>query len=369
MATLPLHGEQAGPKKLGQVAAHRLRRDPRAVGELLRGPGPSIHQGREHSRPGGIPHEGSHGRDVDVCIHSSMVVDVFMVYNRPGPGHGGSRHGQALFRRPRARGYRWIVVGVSTAVSGLAWGARSTFALFYVAMLTELAWGRGPTALGYSLSWLAFVAFAPVAGWLHDRWGARTVVTIGGLVLGLALALTGQVASLTQYYVCFGVLSAAGIAGVDRARDDHRDALVRTVSRHGDGSLEHGRTGECRALLPRERLADPHPRMADRAPGLRLHRRGGHDVARSTLPGSADSPGTCGREPGARTASRRLPAARSGHSRRALRSVRLWAAFIMTALGVIGFQIMATHQVAHAVDRGFHADHGGLGLHGWRSRA
>ena len=28
----------------------------------------------------------------------------------------------------------------------------------------------------------------------------------------------------------------------------------------------------------------------------------------------------------------------------------------MTALGVIGFQIMATHQVAHAVDRGFQQD-------------
>jgi len=39
--------------------------------------------------------------------------------------------------------------------------------------------------------------------------------------------------------------------------------------------------------------------------------------------------------------------------KRALRSGRLWAAFVMTALGVIGFQIMATHQVAHAVDRGF----------------
>jgi len=39
--------------------------------------------------------------------------------------------------------------------------------------------------------------------------------------------------------------------------------------------------------------------------------------------------------------------------RRALHSIRLWAAFTMTALGVIGHQIMATHQVAHAVDRGF----------------
>ena len=42
---------------------------------------------------------------------------------------------------------RWTVVGVSTAVNALAWGARSTFALFYVAMLEEFAWGRGPTAL------------------------------------------------------------------------------------------------------------------------------------------------------------------------------------------------------------------------------
>ena len=108
--------------------------------------------------------------------------------------------------------YRWIVVGVSTAVSALAWGVRSTFALFYVAMLAELGWGRGPTAFGYSLSWLCFVVFAPVAGWLFDRWGARTVVPIGGLVLGVAVALTGQVTSLTQYYLCFGILGAAGIA-------------------------------------------------------------------------------------------------------------------------------------------------------------
>lgn len=52
--------------------------------------------------------------------------------------------------------YAWIVVGVSTAVNALAWGPRSTFALFYVAMLQEFARGRGPTALGYSLSWLGF---------------------------------------------------------------------------------------------------------------------------------------------------------------------------------------------------------------------
>ena len=110
--------------------------------------------------------------------------------------------------------YRWIVLGVSTAVNALGWAARSTFALFYVAILQEFAWGRGATALGYSLSWLCFVVFAPLAGWLHDHWGAPTVVTTGGVALGVALALTGQVTSLTQYYLCFGILSAAGITTV-----------------------------------------------------------------------------------------------------------------------------------------------------------
>src|SRR5439155_938376 len=74
------------------------------------------------------------------------------------------------------------------------------------------SWGRGSTALGYSLSWLCFVVFAPVAGWLHDRWGARAIVAMGGLGLGVALALTGQVTSLTEYYLYFGVLGAAGTA-------------------------------------------------------------------------------------------------------------------------------------------------------------
>jgi hypothetical protein len=50
------------------------------------------------------------------------------------------------------RPYRWVVLGASTGINVLAWGVRSTFALFYVALLNEFAWDRGSTALGYSLS-------------------------------------------------------------------------------------------------------------------------------------------------------------------------------------------------------------------------
>lgn len=244
-----------------------------------------------------------------------------------------------------------MVVGVSTAVNALAWGVRSTFALFFVAMLGEFAWGRGPTALGYSLSWLGFVLFAPIAGWLSDRWGTRTVVTAGGVILGVALALTGHVTSLGQYYLCFGVLGAAGIAGmlipsttiVTRWFVRSRGTAMGVLSAGGPASAVAfyplnawliAALGWRRALVVFGCL------IAAATVSLALLYR--------EPPGPAHAPGAeAGTEPA------RSPRAAAGAwtLRRALRSVRLWAAFAMTALGVIGFQIMATHQVAHAVDR------------------
>ena len=109
-------------------------------------------------------------------------------------------------------GYAWVVAGVSAVVNLLAWSVRSTFALFYVPLLLEFGWRRGDAAIGYSLTWLLLVVFSPLAGWLYDRWGARLVVPLGGIVLGGALALTGQITALWQYCLVFGVLGAAGIA-------------------------------------------------------------------------------------------------------------------------------------------------------------
>jgi len=246
------------------------------------------------------------------------------------------------------------VVSVSTAVNALAWGARSTFALFYVAMLEEFAWGRGPTALGYSLSWLGFVVFAPVAGWLSDRWGTRTVVTAGGVLLGVALALTGQVTSLAQYYLCFGVLGAAGIAGM---LIPSTTIVTRWFVRSRGtamGVLSAGGPGSAVVFYPLNAwlIATLGWRMALLAFG------GIVAVAAVALTLLYREPPTIGeRAEGGDTATGSSRSARvTGEAwtlRRALGTVRLWAAFTMTALGVIGFQIMATHQVAHAVDRGF----------------
>jgi MFS family permease len=241
---------------------------------------------------------------------------------------------------------RWTVVGVSTTVNALAWGTRSTFALYYVALLEEFAWGRGPTALGYSLSWLGFVVFAPVAGWLSDRWGTRTVVTGGGVILGTALALTGQVTSLSQYYLCFGVLGAAGIAGM---LIPSTTIVTRWFVRARGTAMGVLSIGPASAVafypLNAWLITTLGWRMA-------LVAFGGivavATVSLTLLYREPDRPAG-----GANPAGGPRVTDEAWTLRRALRSIRLWAAFAMTALGVIGFQIMATHQVAHAVDRGF----------------
>jgi MFS family permease len=254
----------------------------------------------------------------------------------------------------------WVVLAVSTTVSGIAWGARSSFALFYVAMLVEFGWGRGATALGYSLSWLGFVVFAPVAGWLSDRWGTRVVVTAGGVILGAALALTGQSTSLTQYYVCFGLLGAAGIAGmlipsttiVTRWFVRSRGTAMGVLST-GPGSVV--------AFYPLNAWLIAAMGWRDALAAF------GGIVAAATLSLALlyrEPPGAEQRVTAVDETARRPPARGpsspelSPRARgevwtlgRALRSARLWAAFAMTGLGVVGFQIMATHQVAHAMDR------------------
>jgi MFS family permease len=239
------------------------------------------------------------------------------------------------------------VLGVSTVVNALAWGARACFALFFVAILTEFSWGRGPTALGYSLSWLFFVVFGPLAGWLQDRWGARTIVAVGGLTLGLALGVTAHVTSLTTYYLFFGVLSAAGTACilipsttiVSRWFVRSRGAAMGVLSAATPAGavVFYPVNGWLIATLGwRQSLVYFACVIAVATLSLSLlYRNPPPHGVKSLSPMGANSGGEI------------------WTLRRALRSIRLWAAFVMTGLGVVGYQIMATHQVAHAVDRGF----------------
>lgn len=262
-----------------------------------------------------------------------------------------SRSPRRSGRRDAPARYGWVVVGVSATVNLLAWSVRSTFAAFYVALLQEFAWRRGEAAIGYSLSWLSLLVFSPLAGWLYDRSGARLVVPAGGLLLGVALALTGRVETLGQYYLTFGVLGAAGIACIQTPAA----AIVSRwfVRSRGValGLISAGASASAIIFYPVNTylIVAFGWRTALAVFGLL--------VAGVTIPLAAfvyrDAPEPADRR-GEATAERTAKA-RDWTLGMALGSVPFWALFAMWGFGVIGYQIVTTHQVAHALDRGFSA--------------
>lgn len=246
-----------------------------------------------------------------------------------------------------APAYRWVIVAVSASASSLAWSVRSTFALFYVALLSEFGWQRGEAALGYSLSWLLLIVFSPLGGWLGDRFGARVVVAAGGLLLGAGMALTGRVQGLGGYYVAFGVLGAAGIALIMMPAFATASRWFATGRGTALGLISAGASASAVIFYPLNAwlIAALGWRAAMAVYGL--------VIVLAVVPAAA----LLYRPAPSRAAAAPDPAAGGAEwtLASALRTSQLWAAFAMWGLGVIGYQIMTTHQVAHALDRGFDA--------------
>jgi MFS family permease len=251
-----------------------------------------------------------------------------------------------LHQRP----YGWVVVGVSATVNLLAWSVRSTFAVFYVALLGEFGWRRGDAALGYSLSWLLLLPFSPLAGRLSDRWGARILVPVGALLLGTALALTGQVTTLWQYYLAFGVVGAAGIGCIQTPAATIVNRWFMRSRGAAMGVVSAGASASAIIFYPVNTwLIETFGwRTALAVFGL--------VVALIAVPLAAllyRDPPHDGEDRGVLNAAATPAAGDDWTLAMALRTSSFWAVFSMWGLGVVGYQIVTTHQVAHALERGF----------------
>ncbi|MGH9901024.1 MAG: MFS transporter [Pyrinomonadaceae bacterium] len=108
--------------------------------------------------------------------------------------------------------YGWVVVAVCFAVMTLISPVVAAFSIFYVAVIRDLGWSRGDTAIAMSIYLVVNGLAAPFAGGLIDRYGPRKVMPVGALVTAGALAWLSQVTALWQLYVAFGVIAAAGCA-------------------------------------------------------------------------------------------------------------------------------------------------------------
>jgi MFS family permease len=108
--------------------------------------------------------------------------------------------------------YGWIIVGLGMLSMGFWTGIRSSFSVFYVALLDDFHWSRGGAAGVQSLAFVVYLVLSPLIGSLIDRFGPRRVILPGVVILCAGLVLSSCTNSLAQFYFYYGVVVATGVS-------------------------------------------------------------------------------------------------------------------------------------------------------------
>jgi sugar phosphate permease len=118
-----------------------------------------------------------------------------------------AKDGQGIF-------YGWVVLGVAFVTVVLGYAIRNSFAVFYPTIVDEFSWGRGSTALMFSISFLVYGLASPLAGTLVDRFKPRVVLLLGGIIAGAGVALCSLATAQWQFFLFYGLMAPGKITPV-----------------------------------------------------------------------------------------------------------------------------------------------------------
>lgn len=105
--------------------------------------------------------------------------------------------------------YGWLVVGAGALMGCVAAGAMMSLAVFLQPITEATGWSRASVSSAMTLGFLVMGAAGFGWGALNDRWGTRTVVLIGAVLLGLGLVLASRAATPAQFLLAYGLLVGA----------------------------------------------------------------------------------------------------------------------------------------------------------------
>ena len=118
-------------------------------------------------------------------------------------------------RRPANIFYGWYLIGVSSFMLMLM--STTVFqgtGTFFVALERNFGWSRTTLSGAFSLSRAEGALLGPLEGFFVDRFGTRTMVSIGYVAMGLAFVYYSQIQNVFQLYVAYIAISlGTGIGG------------------------------------------------------------------------------------------------------------------------------------------------------------
>ncbi|MFN8525266.1 MAG: MFS transporter [Chloroflexota bacterium] len=117
----------------------------------------------------------------------------------------------AAVAAPAPSRYRYVALGLAAVNHFVVHVFWYTFPVYFVAVINEFDWPRGPTAAAFSSFALVAGLGGPISGGLTDRYGPRAVICIGTLILTVAAAAAAYVSELWQFFLCVGIVGGVGM--------------------------------------------------------------------------------------------------------------------------------------------------------------
>jgi len=103
--------------------------------------------------------------------------------------------------------YGYYIVAACFFILFLLWGmVLNTFPIFLRPMSENMNWGRGTLAIALLMGSIGTALSAPVAGIIIDRVGAKRVMIVGALLIGISLLIGSKITHLWQLYIVFAFI-------------------------------------------------------------------------------------------------------------------------------------------------------------------
>jgi MFS family permease len=101
--------------------------------------------------------------------------------------------------------YAWVVLAAAVILNIVARADQASFGVFIDPLVAEFGWKRGEISFAYSLAFLIGLPAVVIMGWLGDRYGARDLMLIAAVMIGVGTVLLGTIRELWHFYLIYSV--------------------------------------------------------------------------------------------------------------------------------------------------------------------